>query len=541
MAKTRSNRPFEDDDNKRREELVAAAFILEEKSRDSLLYNSQVIDYITNGIEAGDANAAWYYWSRIPELRYVSRYIANALSVATIYAGKADTSGPPARLPDDHPATQLVQEFAGGFTGQTELLDRLGLHLTVAGDSVLIGPKGGTGTLQAPFDQWRVYSTQEVHSRQGRVYLKFPGNAKEVQIPEGAMAVRIWRPHPKLWWDADSPVKGSFQVLKELDMLNMHIISSAASRLAGAGLVVIPEELELPSTDTETEGSEVDQFIALLIEVMSMAKKNPESPAAQIPVFLRGPADYIDKIQHLDFSTDFSQMVPELRQGAIRRLALGMDVPPEILLGSEQSTSWSAWQTDESTLRVHLIPLLQLIVSSLTVGWLRPMLEQLPLTDAQREELPNIVIHFDVSNLKIHQDISGDAQALYDRFGIDADTLRMAIGYSNDAAPDEKELSRQILLSLVATGQPELVLYALGGLRDKFGLKDLPKPPEPPEMPAPGGALPSPGNQPGEKAPPKETTPIKGVVPGERSQAKQTGPPPKPKADGDQSNNAPKT
>lgn len=552
MAKTRSNspNPYMDDDDKRRKELVAAAFILEEKSRDSLLYNSQVIDYITNGIEAGDANAAWFYWSRIPELRYVSRYIANALSVCTMYAGKADNSGgPPVRLSDDHPATQLVQEFAGGYTGQRDLLDRLGLHLTVAGDSVIIGPKSGTGTLEPPFDQWRVYSSSEVHSRNGKIFLLFPGNAREVQIPAGATAVRIWRPHPKLWWDADSPVKGSFQVLKELDMLNMHIISSAASRLVGAGLLGIPEELDLPGTDTETEGTEVDQFIALLIEVMGMAKKNPESPAAQIPVMVRGPADYIDKIKHFDFSTEFSQMVPELRQGAIRRLALGMDVPPEILLGSENSNSWSAWQTDESTLRVHLIPLLQLIASSLTVGWLRPMMEQLPLTEAQQEELSSIVIHYDVSGLKIHQDISGDAQALYDRFGIDSDTLRMAIGYSADAAPDNKELARQILLSLVATGQPELVLYALGGLKENFGIKDLPEPPE-----GPGGAPIStvretisnkngptgnpPGNQPGQGAVPQATTPIASTVPGARSQAKQISPPAIPKAGGDSSNNA---
>lgn len=550
MGKTRSNPPTPDDEAKSRDDLVAAAFILEEKSRESLLYNSQVIDYITNGIEAGDSNAAWFYWSRIPELRYVSRYIANALSVATLYAGRVDgTGGPPQRLSDDHPATQLVRDFAGGYVGQTDLLDRLGLHLTVAGDSVLIGPKNGTASLQAPFDQWRVYSTQEVHSRNGKIFLLFPGNAKEVQIPAGAMAVRVWRPHPKLWWDADSPVKGSFQVLKELDMLNMHIISSAASRLVGAGLLGIPEELDLPGSDTETEGTEVDQFVALLIEVMSMAKKNPESPAAQIPVMVRGPADYIDKIKHFDFSTEFSQMVPELRMGAIRRLALGMDVPPEILLGSENSTSWSAWQTDESTLRVHLIPLLQLITSSLTVGWLRPMLDQLPLSDAQKEELPNIVIHFDVSGLKIHQDISGDAQALYDRFGIDSDTLRMAIGYSSDQAPDGNELARQILLSLIATGQPELVLYAVKGLRDNFKITDLPEPPEAPtgapidqvreyvgKNPPAGG---TPGNQPGESATPKKTTPVKGVVPGERSQAKQSSPPPVPKTDGDQSNNAP--
>lgn len=562
MAKTRTTFAFpDDDDDKRRKDLVAASFILEEKSRDSLLYNSQVIDYITNSIEAGDTNAAWFYWSRIPELRYVSRYIANALSVTTLYAGKADSSGgPPIHLPDSHPASQLVKDFAGGFTGQKDLLDRLGLHLTVAGDSVLIGPKSGTGTLQAPFDQWRVYSTKEVHSRNGKIFLLFPGNSKEIQIPEGAMAVRIWRPHPKLWWEADSPVKGSFQVLKELDMLNMHIISSAASRLVGAGLLLIPEEFDLPGTDVETEGTEVDQFVALMIEVMGIAKKNPESPAAQIPIMARGPAEVIDKWKHIDFSTKFDSMVPDLRQGAIRRLALGMDVPPEILLGSEQSTSWSAWQTDESTLRVHLIPLLQLIASSLTVGWLRPMLEQLPLTDAQKEELPSIVIHYDVSGLRIHQDISGDAQALYDRFGIDSDNLRMATGYSADAAPDNKELARQILLSLIATGQPQLVPYAITGLRKNFGIDLLPDVASlsgevfpratekigPDGQPiadgpkAPAAAAAPPGNQPGVGTAPKATTPIKSPVPGDRSQAKQTSPPPAPKPGGDQGNNAKK-
>lgn len=550
MAKTRTTSPQLDEDDKRRKELIAAAYILEEKSRNSLLYNSQTIDYLTNGAEAGEDQASWWFWGRIPELRYVSRYIANALSVATLYAGKSDHSGgPPVRLADDHPASQLMEEFAGGFTGQRELLDRLGLHLTVTGDSVLIGPRSGTGTLEAPFDQWRVYSTQEVHSRNGKIFLLFPGNAREIQIPDGAIAVRIWRPHPRQWWNADSPVKGSFQVLKELDMLNMHIISSAASRLVGAGLLLIPEEFDLPGSDTETEGTEVDQFVALLIEVMGIAKKNPESPAAQIPVMARGPSDVIDKWKHMDFSTKFDEMVPDLRQGAIRRLALGMDVPPEILLGSEQSNSWSSWQTDESTLRVHLIPLLQLIASSLTVGWLRPMMEQLPLTDDQKEELSSIVIHYDVSGLKIHQDISGDAQALYDRFCIDADTLRMAIGYSADKAPDDKEQARQILLSLIATGQPQLVPYAITGLRKNFGLDLLPDVastanevlPKASESIGPGGQViapaAKPGNQPGETVPPKATTPIKGVVPGERSQAKQTAAPTPPKAGGDQSNN----
>lgn len=577
MAKTRSSVPnFDDDSRKKQQELIAAAMILEEKGQNSLLYNSQVIDFVVNSVQAGDTNLAWYYWAKIPELSYVARYVSNALSVATLYVGIADENlgGPPVRLAEDHPASQLLKDFAGGYAGQKDLLDRLGLHLTVAGDSVLIGPKHGSGALEQPFDRWRVYSSEEVYSRQGKIYVRMPGNAREVPIPDGAMAVRIWREHPVLRWNADSPVKRSFEVLKELNMLNQHILASGSSRLVGAGLLLIPEEFDLPGSDVETEGTEVDQFVALLIEVASQAKKNPESAAARIPLISRGPAEYIDKWKHLDFATEFSNMVPELRQGAIRRLALGMDVPPEILLGSEQSNSWSAWQTDESTLRVHLIPLLQLICASLTEGWLRPMLEELPMSEAQQAEIEHIVIHFDVSNLKIHQDVSGDAQALYDRFELDSDGLRIALGYGADKAPSDKELARQILLHIIKGDNPQMVPYAIAALRDSFGVTDLPDPKKYSDelfprataqvAPTAEGDVPAgkselnPNTAPARTTPttsaadpttgaarkpgptaktPTATTPVSGPLPGKRSQSKQVSPPPVPKT-GDQSNNA---
>lgn len=509
--------------------LQAAAIVLEERGQNSLLYNAQVIDYLTNSLQSGLTDLAWHYWQRIPELRYTTRYVANALSVATLYIGESNSDGSsPDRLPEGHPANDLLEEFAGGTAGQSELLDRLALHLTVAGDSVLIGPMDGSGGAEPPFDQFRVYSTEEVYSRNGKIYLRFPGNSLEKLVPPGVTSIRIWRPHPRLWWDADSPVKGSFSVLRELDLLDQHVHASAISRLAGAGLMVIPDEIDLPNADMEIEGTEIDRFVALLTEVMGLAIKNRESASALIPIILRGPAEYIDKIQHYDFSTAFSEQVPELRMGAIRRLALGMDVPPEILLGSAQSTSWSSWQVDESTLRVHLIPMLQLIASSLTVGWLRPTLESLPLTEAQREQIPNLVVHFDVSNLKIRQDVSGDAQALYDRLEIDADALRMATGYSRDSVPDNKELAKQILFKLVTGSDTSMMTYAIKALRDSFDIDLLPEPPDP-----------STGNEgmgrPEENKP--TTTEVSGPLPGKRSQAKQVSPPPVPKT-GDNSNNA---
>lgn len=527
MGKTRTALAFPDDDDPKKA-LISAAMVLETKGQNNLLYNSQVIDYLTNNISDGNNQLAWYYYSKIPELRYTCRYIANALSVATLYAGLENSDGEPTRLPDNHPASELMSVFAGGSTGQSDVLDRLGLHLTIVGDSVIIGPSDGVN-LPAPFDQWRVYSTEEVSARAGDIYLKFPGNAREVKIPDGSVAIRIWRPHPRHWWDADSPVKGSFSVLRELDLLDQHVHASAVSRLAGAGLLGIPDELDLPNGDMDIEGTEVDKFVAMLTEIMGLAIKNRESAAALVPIILRGPAEYIDKINHFDFSTAFSEAVPELRLGAIRRLALGMDVPPEVLLGSADSTSWSAWQTDESTLRVHLVPLLQLISNSLTDGWLRPALESIPMTDAQREQIPKIVVHYDVSKLKIRQDVSGDAEALFDREIIDASALRQALGYGADAEPTKDELAFQILLKLVNSNQPDLVAYAIDALRDEYNITKLPKAASNLSTgEAPVGAPPGPQTP--------ETAPIKSPTPGERSQAKQTAPPPVPKI-GDQSNN----
>lgn len=521
--RTRSNRPIEQDQSA----LQAAAYPLQPRRKDTNgQYEARVLDLILN--ESAD-NQAWYYWGATPELHYLTRYIANALSVVKLYIGttKGDPKSAPEHVGKRHYANELLANFAGGGVGQSDLLDRLALHLTVTGDSVLIGPKP-TGSLPPyPYDQWRVWSTNEVTSRNGQIFVRRIGSRQEDPIPSSAMAVRIWRPHPQFHERADSPVKSSFTVLRELDLLDKHVAASAVSRLAGAGIYWIPDEITFPSEEVETEGVEVDPFVRHLTEVMSLSIKNQGTAAAVVPIIIRAQAEAIAAIRHDTFATAFDERVPELRMTALRRLALGMDVPPEILLGQSESTSWSAWQTDESTLRVHLVPLLTLIASSLTVGWLKPTLDELPLSAAERKEAENLVVWFDYSNLKIRQDVSGDAQALYDRHEIDADALRLATGYSANSQPDNKELARQILLSLVRNN-PNLAGYALNALRENFGITDLPE--------ACDFACEAVIGRPPEGDPPATTEPAT-PLPDDRSQDKQTDPPPLPAIDGDQNNN----
>lgn len=507
----------------------------------------RAIDVMLRGGHSGDAELGWYYWARIPELRYVARYVANSVSMARLFVGKV-TNDPqnPEPVGPRHPANDLLATFAGGLVGQSEVLDRLGLHLTIVGDAVLAGPQeGAAGTPNFPFDRWRVFSTTEITSRNGQLWFKTPNNRDE-PLPKGVEPIRCWRPHPRLWWEADSPTRSSYRVLREIDLLDQHVQATAISRLSGAGLLAIPDELTIPGDEVETEGADTDPFVRQLAEVMAIAIKDRESAAAIVPVILRGPAEYIAAIKFFDFATKFDEAVTDHRTVALRRLALGMDVPPEIMLGTGDASHWQAWQVDESTLRIHTVPLLQTIVGAITEGWFRPALEKIPLSPAQRDEIPQLVVWFDVSNLLIHPNVAEDSEALYDRFQIGGDTLRLRTGHTNGDAPSKKETAEMVLLKLVRDNNPTMVPYAIDALRE-LGYPFPDAKPVKADVPVgniideQGNIIPGPGAQtPGRPVVPGPGTaqsPAAKPLPGKRSVDKQVSPPPAPPPSGDGARN----
>src|SRR5205085_10725964 len=253
--------------------------------------NRRVIDVMLNGRTKEADELSWYFYERIPELRYIARYIANSVSLATLFIGKVDKDPfRPTPVNDSHPAQELLNNLVYDFGGQTELLDRLALHLTVPGDSVLVGPTGAPSL--PPFDKWRVYSTSEITARNGQIFYKEP-NSREITLPSGILPIRIWRSHPKWWSDADSATRSSFSVLREIDLLDQHVHATAVSRISGAGILGIPDELTLPGDEDSIDGVSADHFVKYLTQVMSTAIKNRDSAAALVPIIIRGPGEYI--------------------------------------------------------------------------------------------------------------------------------------------------------------------------------------------------------------------------------------------------------
>lgn len=454
---------------------------------------------------------AWHFYKTVPELHYLASLLANNLSKVDLYAAKV-VNGEPERLDAGHPASKKLAEWAGGKQGQSEMLGRIATHLIVVGDSVLIGPSDGVG-LPYPFDSWRVFSAGEVYSSGGKVFVRTTNSGlgyKDQPVPDGADVIRIWKPAPDAYWKADSAVMAAFGVLGEIELLDAHIRSTALSRLRGAGLLAIPEEITLPGSEEAVEGEESDPFIRSLVEVMALAIKDPASAAALVPIIIRGPAEFIDKIQHFDFSTLFDSQVVTLRDAAIRRLALGLDAPPEILLGSSDASSWSMWQVASATIESHIKPLGHLISGSLTAGGI------LSEWDAE-----GVVVWADFSGLRVVTDLGADLQAAHDRGLISDEAFVRELGLNTADMPTAKQTEYQLLVDLVKNN-PGLAGWAVGVLKDDFKIPFSSLPPEaqaPAPAPAPVAIGPGPGEAPGAVG----TAP---VIPGDRSQEKQKGNPP---------------
>lgn len=499
----------------------------------------RTIDISINGSNASSAQVAFHYYLTLAELNFLVNYVSDSLRLVKLYVAEVDPSNPdaPERVADNHPAAEILRAWGGGSDGQAELLARIGMFLNVTGDCVVVGPSSASN-FDEPFNRWRAFGPGSIYSRNGILWLK-SNLMREVQVPDDSYSFRVWRENPYWWWNADSPTYSLFTTLRELELLNQHVHATAISRLQGAGILFVPEELTLPGDTMEVEGQDNDPFVRSLLDVAEVAIKNQDSAAARVPIIVRGPAAFGKDLHLIDFSTKFDEKISDLRKDSVRRLSLGFHVPPEILLGNENSAGWSAWQVSEAYLRSHLKPLVKLITTSLVEGWFNPALAYEGIKPSDSTKI--LTIAADFSALRVQTDPAKDFAALHDAGLISDDAYVHLLGYGEQERPDNKEKAFQILRDLI-NKNPNLAGYAINALRENYGLKSyLPVAPEVESTirVSEKGDLTNLPNPEGQGTTPVPVQPAGAPsTPGQRSQDKQTSAPPALKP-GDQSNNTP--
>jgi hypothetical protein len=414
------------------------------------------------------------------EARFAARFFGHALSRATLHIVKKVKNELVRQ--ENGPAVEALDALFNGDDGQAQMLDAIGVHLTIAGECWLIGREVDG------VDVWEVISILEL-SVQGKNWtIKYADDSlQDVQLKDSDVAIRIWRPFPGKRIEADSPFRSLLPVLSEIEWATRHIFKQLSSRLAGAGLLMLPQEMTFPPPP-EVDGkpvvisNEAEGFMLTLADTM-MAMEDDSSMAGYVPIIVTAPGDSIDKARLMHFWSELDEKAMAIRSNNVHRFALGMDLPPEQVEGMSSNVGtgggnsngvshWGAWQIEESTIKMHVEPMLLLVCNAVTVGYIRPAVAPSP-GDVVPEQ-----VWFDTSALRLRPDRSKEALELYDRGLIRGEVAVRENGFSVDDMPDADELKQWLLIKVaMGSATPEQVGAALNALGVAVPVPALPAAP----------------------------------------------------------------
>jgi len=264
------------------------------------------------------------------------------------------------------------------------------------------------------------------------------------------LILRVWTPHPADTAEADSPTRSAIPDLREMEALRKRGFAELDSRLSGAGLLALPEGMDLPRGDDDPAGA--SGFSALLGRVMGRSLRDRSSADAMVPIIMTGTADDIAQIRHITFWSDLSGQLGAMRESALRSLAQSLDIPPEVLLGIGATTNhWNAWAISREAVQLHIKPVLARIAAAMTIGYLTPALEAMGLDPTQ------YTYAFNTAPLTSNPDRSADALNLHDRLLISDAAALSASDWDAKEAPDGPERARRVIEKLLLTA-PDAVL-----------------------------------------------------------------------------------
>ncbi len=384
----------------------------------------------------------WRYYDTLGEFNYAVSWLSAMMSRVRLYAAElVPGQDEPVRL-EDGPAVDVMNRFAGGVAGQTAIMASLAVQLAVPGEGYLVGEeKDGA-------EHWAVRSTDEVDARNRK------WRVKDEQSPNGDVwrdvtnghVFRVWRPHKRWYHLADSSARSARNTMRELEMVNRHILAQYLSRLASAGVWLLPNEVTLPVRE---EFADMPNPLMLeIIELARLAIAEPGTASAVIPLILQLPEESLEKSKFLDFTLKIDEKVIEKRDSAIKRLATQVNIPAEVLLGMGDVNHWGAWQIEEGALKTTIAPDAELIAQAITTSYLQP---RMVAGGEDSGDIGRFVVWYDMSELTMRPDRSDDAVLLYDRLELNGEALRRETGFDEADKPTDDDLREQALKVIIKT------------------------------------------------------------------------------------------
>lgn len=448
-------------------------------------------------LTSDDDIRAMEYYRLVPELWNAAQFYSRTLAKVEFFPAIRQDNGE-IKQSNDPVLIDLLDRIQDPSGGRATMFKQYGTLMFLVGQCYLFGSvrKARKGESQDSIQEtWEIVSAREITPRDdGKIERKRSRLSSETEvydpIPPGsdtinagqAVAYRMWRPHPQFSSEADSPVFAAFDVCEELVMLSRGVRARLVSRLAGNGILVVDESIVLPGADAtdETEADEPDKFMEDLGQHLTEPIGDPGSAAAVVPYLLRTNlndrpvGDLIKLIRMSDPGEEFAER--GMRQEARERLAVGLDLPPEILKGLANANHWTSWQIDEQSWEI-LQRVVQGLCDDFAAAYLRPAARE---TSEFADNWENVCIGYDKQKIVAKPDQSKVAAEARDRGAISDEGYRELSGIPEKYKPSQQEHDEWLAIQL---RQPGLIDPDLGGPSER---RDPPAAP-PAEPPAPRG------------------------------------------------------
>lgn len=412
---------------------------------------------------------AWNLYDVIGASRFVANTVANAVSRCRLYIAKLDPdTGEIEGEADDPRLRPYVASPFGVGDRRRENVRLAALNLFVGGEYYQVGEAPRDANER---DRWYIVSTFDFTKKQGggggstlscdRPPMAGGGKAELDPGTDKAkgrdVVMRVWTPHPKHSREADSPFRAAIPDLNILHTIKKREGAELDSRLAGAGILFIPQSFDLPDRKGNPGGT-VQDLMDELIEIASEVISDPSHPSSIIPYILKVPGEDIDKVKLLNFWSELSAALGDLSDRKIRALAQAFDAPIETLEGAGNTNHWNLWRIAEETITTHYEPILSRIADSITTVYLRPGLTKDGVLDPYE-----YCYAFDTTPLRVRADRFGDAVKLFELGLLSAESTRKAGDFTEDDAPGTEEEARRLARAII-TARPELATSELARL-----------------------------------------------------------------------------
>lgn len=400
----------------------------------------------------------WRYYHCTPELHFIAEYIASACSRVRLYLAEVDANG---RVGEEVQTAELQavgDTIFGNPAAKAEALRAIAINLTIAGECYIIGRARRS---QFDPDEWFVASTTELRRRQGAIAVNL-GMGLEKLIPGTDIVIRLWNPDPERRLFPDSPTRACMETLSELEQLQMFERSQIDSRLAGAGLYFVPANATNGPSDNSS-GNAADDLYTRLAEAGSAARSRQGTAAAVVPVIAEIPREDMQWLMEkpVRFDSELSDKLIEYKNGAINRLARGMNIPPEVLTGMGDTNHLSSWKIEEDFIKVQIEPMVSRICDGLNRAYLRPLLK------AMGRNPESYTLMFDTAPLTVRPNRLQDTLNLYERDLVNATEVLIAGGYNPVTAAPTQEESNVRYLKEVVLRDP--TLFQIPAIREELG------------------------------------------------------------------------